>query len=174
MNTSVKQKKLDEEGGSMWKGDWGWRWGGRVGGGVVGSSVRCLSGLPGLYGWSLLCTCVPVPVRVCLCVCLSHSQKAWHSGAKVGALERGRRIQTNHWSFWQSQELSVLLMSRSLFLWVAGLSAALLPDRACIRASPGVCISKVFHCNWFTSLHTPTSHLATDTHQLTTDRQASG
>lgn len=155
MNTCVKQKKLDEEGGRV--GQWGKGIGVGDGEGELGVerwapvSDVCLA----CQAWSLLCMCVRVPVCVCLCIRLSHSHKAQYWGVKVGTLEGGRHIQTNHWSFWQRQELSVLLMSRSLALWVAGLFAAVLP--ACIRASPGVCISKVCHCNWLTSLRTPTS-----------------
>lgn len=91
MNTCVKQKKLDEEGGRVseerglesamqWLG-WG------LGRGM-GSSVRCLSGLPGLVdGLFHVCLCVCACPRLCVStyppVSLTYGQilrgKGWHS-----------------------------------------------------------------------------------------------
>lgn len=64
----LSETKEAEWGGSM--RDCGWWWWGCGGGGVVGSSVRCLSGLPAChaYGWSLLCMCVCPSLSVCVYV----------------------------------------------------------------------------------------------------------
>lgn len=146
MTICVKQKKLVEEGGrvneerGLWVGSRGH------------SCVRWLPGLPVLTDNLFdLCVCVYV------CVHLFFLHKAGCGGVKVSTLGGGKHIQTSHWSFSQNRGPSVLLISCALFLWVLGLTAALLPDGACIRASSGGSISRVCHCSWLTSLQTPTS-----------------
>lgn len=107
MNTCVKQKKLDEEGGGVSEGSRGLALvTGRVGGWAPVSDV-CLV-CQALRMLSFMCVCLCLS----LCVPFTHTARYW--GVKVGTPEGGRHIQTNHWSLWQSQELSVLLMSPSL------------------------------------------------------------
>lgn len=141
-----------EAGWGWWEGQWGKATGDRnwdMKGGGGHYSVRCLSGTP--YGLSFWCTCVS------FCVCVSVHPSVPFTKSQISDTQEGG-IHINKPLIFQPKPrapcVDVLL---SLFLWVAGLSAAVLPYRVCIRASPDVCISRVCHCSWLTSLRTPTS-----------------
>lgn len=78
MNTCVKQKKLDEEGGRVSEERGLELVMRRLGWGLGGDGLQCrMSVWPSRpCGRSLLCMCVLVPVFVCPCIHLSHSHTA--------------------------------------------------------------------------------------------------
>lgn len=126
----LSETKEAEWGGSM--RDCGWWWWGCGGGGVVGSSVRCLSGLPACLpatltdGLFYVCVCA----RPCLCVSMYPSvpltqKHPWR-----------RETHSNKPLIFMAMPRAVLLMSCSVFLRVAVLSAAVLADGACIKSLP--------------------------------------
>lgn len=122
--------------GSARKGDWHWwceGWAQGVGG--MGSGVRYLSGLLTASRTAPFMYVHARPASVCVfespCI-ITHGHISW-----------GKR---------PPLALSLLLS------WAVERRAAVLYLMApCIRASSGVCVSEVCHCNWLTSLHTPTS-----------------